>query len=237
MTKRIKQQRRGKGTPRFRSPSHRFKTKLSLRYKEGELLRAQVVDLIDDPARNAPLMKVLYDDGVEHYLIAPEGIMVGDIIESGEHAKPTLGSTLPLSKIPDGYYIYCIEKIPGDGGKFARSAGAYGILLSREEGKVYVKMPTKKILEFKPNARAMIGIAAGAGIKEAPLVKAGKAYYKHKAKNDIWPKVRGVKMSAYNHPHGGKQHHEGKPTTVSRNAPPGAKVGHIAARRTGRRRR
>ena len=65
-------------------------------------------------------------------------------------------------------------------------------------------------------------------------MKAGKAYYKNKGKATIWPYTRGVAMSPYSHPHGGKQHHEGRPTTVKRGAPPGQKVGHIAAKSTGR---
>ncbi|MEM4052736.1 MAG: 50S ribosomal protein L2, partial [Ignisphaera sp.] len=77
---------------------------------------------------------------------------------------------------------------------------------------------------------------AGGGRLEKPLLKAGNAYYKWRAKARKWPRVRGVAMNAVDHPHGGGSHQsESKPTTVSRRAPPGRKVGHIAARRTGRR--
>ena len=82
--------------------------------------------------------------------------------------------------------------------------------------------------------RATIGVVAGGGRKEKPFVKAGKKYHAMKAKAIKWPRVRGVAMNAVDHPFGGGRHqHTGKPTTVSRRMPPGRKVGHIAARRTG----
>jgi len=81
----------------------------------------------------------------------------------------------------------------------------------------------------------MIGVVAGGGRIDKPLLKAGNAYWKYKAKRNCWPKVRGVAMNPVDHPHGGGNHqHVGHPTTVSRMAPPGQKVGLIAARRTGR---
>lgn len=84
------------------------------------------------------------------------------------------------------------------------------------------------------SARATIGIVAGGGRIDKPLLKAGNAYHKYKAKRNCWPRVRGVAMNPVDHPHGGGNHqHVGHPTTVSRHAPPGQKVGLIAARRTG----
>ncbi|MEM4366527.1 MAG: 50S ribosomal protein L2 [Candidatus Anstonellales archaeon] len=233
MTKRIRSQRRGRGSKRFRSPGYRFVADIKLPEKEG---KAQVIDIIDDPGRNAPLVEVMFEDFTRGYMIAPEGAAVGDVFEIGGNARPAVGNVLKLKDIPDSFYVYNIEKVRGDGGKMVRSAGSYAIILSKEGNYVYVKMPTKKILKIDGECRAAIGVVAGGGVLEAPLVKAGNSYFKFKAKgNRRWPEVRGVKMSAYNHPHGGKQHHVGKPTTVSRHAPPGSKVGHIAARRTGRR--
>ncbi len=238
MGKRLKQQRRGKGTPRYRAPSHRAKVDVSFRVYDDEekagSLKGEIVEFIDDPFHHAPLMRVQLDNNEEVTLIAPEGVALHNVIEMGAQARLTLGGVYPLYKIPDGSYIYNIEKVPGDGGKFVRSPGSYAIVVSKEEDKVLVKLPSRSIVAFPPESRAQLGVVAGGGWKEKPLVKAGNAFYKYKARNRLWPKVRGVHMSAYNHPHGGKQHHEGKPTTVSRNAPPGAKVGHIAARSTGR---
>ena len=239
MGKRLKQQRRGKGTPRYRAPSHRAKCKVAFRVYDDEekagVLRGEVIDFIDDPFHNALVMKVKYDNGNYADLLAPEGIALHDMIEVGVLGRLSLGGIYPLFKLPDGAYIYNIEKEPGDGGKLVRSPCSYATIISKEEGKVYVKLPSRHIIALSPECRAQLGVVAGGGWKDKPLVKAGNAFYKNKARNRLWPKVRGVHMSAYNHPHGGKQHHEGKPTTVSRHAPPGAKVGHIAARSTGRR--
>lgn len=239
MGKRLKQQRRGRGTPRYLSPKARFKVALRYRnYDDVEktgVIRGQVLDFLDDPARNALLMQVKYDNNESGYLLAPEGICVGDYVELGVQAKVAFGNVLPLYRIPEGTYVYDIEMRPGDGGKLVRAPGAYGIVISREGGVVSIKLPSRKIIEVSSECRAQVGIVNGGGHREKPLMKAGNAHYKHKAKNKQWPKLRGVKMSAYNHPHGGKQHHVGKPTTVARGTPAGGKVGHIAARRTGRR--
>jgi large subunit ribosomal protein L2 len=199
------------------------------------VLTARVVDLVDDPMRTALLMKVRYDNGEQGYLLAPEGIAIGDTLDVGAQGRIKLGSVLPLYRIPDGAYIFNLEKIPGDGGKFIKASGSYAMVVAREKDLVYVKLPSKKVITLSGECRAQLGIVAGGGRLEMPMLKAGNAYYKYrKALKRLWPKNRGVHMAAYNHPHGGKQHHVGKPTTVSRGAPPGAKVGHIAARTTGR---
>ncbi len=239
MGKRLKPQRRGRGTPRWRSPKQRFKVKLRYRtYDDVEktgVIRGQVVDFLDDPGRSALLMKVKYDNNEEGFLLAPEGICEGDYVELGVQAKIAFGNVLPLYLIPEGTYIYNIEKIPGDGGKFIKAPGTFGVVVGREKDAVSIKLPSKKTILVSSESRAQVGIVNGGGIKERPLMKAGTAHYKHKAKSTrVWPKVRGVAMSAYNHPHGGKQHHAGTSTSVARGAPPGSKVGHIASRRTGR---
>ncbi|HIH22229.1 TPA: 50S ribosomal protein L2 [Candidatus Micrarchaeota archaeon] len=238
MGKRLKQQRRGKGTPRYRAPTARFKADLSYRsYDDVEktgVLRGQVLLFIDDPARDALLMKVKYDNGETGLLLAPEGIAIGDSVDAGAQARLTMGSVLPLYRLPDGAYIYNIERNAGDGGKFVKAPGSYANIISKEGGIVYVKLPSKAVVTLSNECRAQLGLVSGGGRGEKPLLRAGTAHYKYKAKNRMWPKIRGVHMAAYNHPHGGKQHHVGKPTTVARGAPPGSKVGHIAARSTGR---
>ncbi len=239
MGKKLKHQIRGKATPRYVAPSHRYKADVTYRpYDDVEktsALKGEILDFVDDPGRNTILAKVLLENKNVMYIIAPEGMAVGDEIEIGAQAQPTLGSILPLYAIPDGTYIYNIEKNPGDGGKFVRAAGTSAILVSKDDKYAYIKMPSKKVILFNLDCRAEIGVVAGGGFKEKPLLKAGNAYYKWKARNKLWPKNRGVKMSAYDHPFGGKEHHQGKSTTVKRSAPPGRKVGHISARQTGRR--
>ncbi len=239
MGKRLKQQRRGSGSPRYKFPRNRAKADLQHRnYDDVEktsVLRGEVIGFVDDPGRDSLLMCVRYDNNEEGLLVAPEGIAVHDYIEAGAQAKLTLGSVLPLYRIPDGAYIFNVERNPGDGGRLVRVPGGYATIISKEGGFVYVKLPSKATLILNNECRAQLGVVAGGGKLEKPLMKAGATFFKKKARHRLWPKPRGVHMAAYNHPHGGKQHHVGKPTTVSRYAPPGAKVGHIAARSTGRR--
>ncbi|MEM2909362.1 MAG: 50S ribosomal protein L2 [Candidatus Bilamarchaeaceae archaeon] len=238
MGKRLKSQRRGQARGRYLATTH-GKTDLSYRnYDDIEktgVLRAHVTGLIDDPARTAPLMAIRYENGETGYLLAPEGIAIGDVIDVGVQGRLLPGSVLPLYRIPDGTYVFNIEKTPGDGGKFVKTAGSYAVIVSREKDVIYVKLPSKKIVMLSGECRAQVGVVAGGGRLEKPLLKAGAAYYKYRrALKRYWPSNRGVHMAAYCHPHGGKQHHVGKPTTVGRGAPAGAKVGHIAARATGR---
>ncbi len=239
MGKRLKQQRRGDGTPAYRAPSARYKVDLQYRPYDDEekagVLRGQIVDFIDDPGRDAIVMEVLYENGERAYLLAHEGAAAGDYVEAGAQAKISSGNVLPLYRLPDGAYIFNVERNPGDRGKMIRTPGSYAIIVSREKDIVYVKLPSRQTLTLSADCRAQVGIVSGGGRGEKPLLKAGNAFYKyHVARNRMWPRSRGVKMSVYNHPHGGKQHHEGKPTTVARGTPPGRKVGHIAARSTGR---
>ncbi|MEM3399664.1 MAG: 50S ribosomal protein L2 [Candidatus Micrarchaeia archaeon] len=239
MGKHLRQQRRGKGSPTYRRPSHRFVSDARYRKydaleKEGSFL-GYVRDFVDDRARDPLLMDVVLENGENLMLIAPEGIKAGDTIEMGIKAKPTLGSVLPLAAIPDGLPIYNIELNPGDGGKFVRSAGACAYVVSHEENGVTIMLPSKKMRNFNPLCRAQVGVICAGGMKEKPIMKAGKKFYMMKARNLDYPCVRGVAMNPVAHPFGGKEHHRGRSSCVSRNAPPGRKVGHLAAKSTGRR--
>jgi large subunit ribosomal protein L2 len=239
MGKLLRQQRRGKGSVAYCAPSHRYKERLDyLKYEGVErngTLRGQVVRFTDDPARGALLMEVLFEDGKRHNFLAPEGIAIGDEIQSGPQSKIGRGFVLPLFRIPEGASIYNIEIAPGAGGQLVRAPGSYATVISREEGKVYIKMPSKQSLTLQGSCRAQLGIVCGGGRLEKPLLKAGANFFKKHAQNRKWPVNRGVHMSAYTHPFGGKQHHKGRGSMTSRNAPPGRKVGHIAARSVGRR--
>lgn len=239
MGKRLKQQKRGAGSPRYRAPSHRYKADLKYRpYDDVEktgVLTGKVIAFIDDPARTALLMKVKYDNDEIGILLAPEGIAIGDEIDVGANGRLLLGSVLPLYLIPDGAYIFNVERSPGDGGTMVKAAGSYANIIAKEKGIVYLKLPSRRTLVLSNECRAQLGVTAGGGRLEKPMLKAGSQYYKKKAQNRLWPVPRGVHQAAYTHPHGGKQHHVGKPTTVARGASPGSKVGHIAPRQTGRR--
>ncbi len=237
MGKRLKQQRRGKGGFAFRKPPNTFKADVNFNSLRSGKLIGEVMEFIDDPGHSAPLMVVKYENGSENTLIAPEGIRVGDRIEDGNGADISLGSITTLGAIPDGVPVYNIEMAPGDGGRISRSAGSYATVMAHSGNKVTVLLPSKHMLEIDPACRAEIGAVAGGGRKTQPIMKAGKNFYIKHAINARWPVNRGVKSNPVDHPFGGKQHHKGASSMVSRNAPPGAKVGHIAARRIGRKKR
>jgi len=238
MGKRLRQQKAGKGSMAYRRPSHRFKSDATYRsYDETEksgVMHGEIVDLVDDPAHTALLMEVRFENNESRTLIAPEGAMVGDAVSAGSRANVEIGNVIPLRDVPDGAPLYNIELVPGDGGKIVRSAGSAAYVVSHEEKGVLVRLPSKKVAMIGGLCRAQIGVISGGGRLERPLLKAGNSHYKFHATNRRWPHNRGVKMSAYNHPFGGKQHHKGKSSCTSRGAPPGRKVGHIGARSVGR---
>ncbi len=241
MGKRLTQQKRGKGSPAYKTPSHRFKAKTGFRnydaLEKESSIRGEIIGFVDDPGHQSLLMQVLYENGDISVLPATEGLKVGDHIDCGISAKAKPGNILPLGEIPEGSYIYNLEVRKGDKGKFVRSPGSYATLVAREGDNIIVKLPSKRLIKLSAECRAQIGVVAGGGRLEKPMLTAGHAHHKTKATNSRWPKVRGVAMNPVDHPHGGKQHHAGTSTSVSRNASPGQKVGHIASKRTGRKKK
>ncbi len=243
MPKRLRQQRAGKGTTTFRAPSFRYKYKA--RYKpldENEInkkIDGKIIEIFNDTARSAPLILVEYETGQQAIIQAPYGVKVGDKVEAGIDSDIKKGNVVPVGSIPAGTKIFNVELVPGDGGKLVRSAGSFARVVAHEKGKVIIMLPSKELKEFNSKCRATIGSIAGFGRKEKPVVKAGRHYHIKKARGKYWPIVAGVAMNRVTHPHGGKrrstQHSKKKP--VSRRAPPGRKVGSIAAKRTGRKKR
>ncbi|MFB6253491.1 MAG: 50S ribosomal protein L2 [Halobacteriaceae archaeon] len=235
MGRRIQGQRRGRGTPTFRAPSHRYKSELEHKRPEDDTVVGEVIDIEHDPARSAPVARVAFEDDDERLVLAPEGVGIGDTIEVGISASIEPGNTLPLAEIPEGVPICNIERQPGDGGVFARASGVNATLVTHERDVTVVQLPSDETKRLSPQCRATIGVVAGGGRKEKPFVKAGKKYHKMKSRGTKWPKVRGVAMNAVDHPFGGGgRQHPGRPKSVSGNAPPGRKVGDIRSRRTGR---
>lgn len=245
MGKRIIAQRRGKGSPTFKAPSHRYKGNLEhVRVDKTETVSGRIVEIVHDPARSAPIARITVDRGnegkkkvEERFIVVPEGVGEGDEISYGESAAIRTGNTVPLRHIPEGVMICNLEVRPNDGGKLVRSSGNCATLLAHEHetGRVLVVMPSGKKKWLSSDCFATIGVVAGGGRTEKPFVKAGKKYHKLKARAAKYPTVRGVAMNAVDHPHGGGGHqHVGKPKTPARGAPPGRKVGSIAARRTGK---
>ena len=222
----IRAQKKGKSR-RFRSPKRRGKIKSE--YFEGE---GKIIDIVHCIGR--PMIKVEME-GKKFFMIAPENVAVGDEITIGENADPITGNVLPLKNIPEGLPIFNVESTVGDNGSFIKSGGVSGIILSRGK-KCVVKFPSKKTIAINPNCKATIGIVAGSGRTDKPIVKAGIKYKMMKAKGKQYPVTSGTAMNSVDHPFGGKTK-PGIPKTVSRHAPPGAKVGSISAKKTGKRKR
>ena len=229
MGKRIIARRRGKGR-KYSAPSHRYKGKAT-HLPQG---KGEVMDIVHDPLHTAPLARIRHESGKNIWTLAHEGLRVGETLESGVDAPITIGNTLPLGNIPEGTTIFNIEKNIGDGGKFARSGGSNAIVVSHGP-KTVVKLPSGKLMHLNNTCMATIGVLAGGGRGDKPFTKAGNKWHSIKSKATNYPRVSGVAMNPVDHPHGGGAHqHVGKSSTVSRRAPPGRKVGSIAARRTGR---
>jgi large subunit ribosomal protein L2 len=236
MGARIQGQRRGRGGPTFRAPSHRYKSDKQHKTTEDDgTISGTVVDIEHDPARSAPLADVEFEDDDRRLVLAPEGVTVGEEIQVGVSAEIKPGNTLPLAEIPEGVPVCNVESKPGDGGKFARASGVSATLLTHDRDVTVVQLPSDEVKRLNPECRATIGVVAGGGRTEKPFVKAGNKHHKMKSRGTKYPRVRGVAMNAIDHPFGGGgRQHPGKPKSISRDAPPGRKVGDIASKRTGR---
>ncbi|MBW2983680.1 50S ribosomal protein L2 [Candidatus Woesearchaeota archaeon] len=237
MGKNLVQQARGKGSPTYKSPSFRYKGAAKHIPIYDKDMKGEIIDLVHCQGHSAPLAVIMY--GKEKCIIqAPEGVRVGDVIEAGNDVKPKVGNTLPLSNVPEGTQIYNIENSPGDGGKFCRSSGSFAKIITKLPTGISVLLPSGKRKLFRHDCRATIGVVAGSGRTEKPFLKAGKMYHKMRAKNKLWPITSGTSMNAVDHPFGsGGSSTKGRPTQASRNAPPGRKVGKIAPRITGKRKK
>jgi len=204
-------------------------------------LRGLVKEIVHDPGRGAPLAKVVFRDPYRYKtrtetFIATEGLATGTFVYAGKKASIAVGNILPVSRLPEGTIVCNVEEQPGDRGSLARTSGNYATVIGHdpENGKTRIRLPSGAKKTIHSNARATIGIVAGGGRPDKPLLKAGRAYHKYKAKRNCWPKTRGVAMNPVDHPHGGGNHqHIGKASTISRHASAGQKSGLLAARRTG----
>lgn len=201
-----------------------------------------MTDFVHDPGRGAPLARVEFRDPYRYrtckeLFLAVEGMHTGQFVYTGKKAQLKVGNVVPVGLMPEGAIVCNVEERPGDGGKLARASGDYATIVAhnRDLNKTRLRLPSGSKKVVSSDARAAIGVVAGGGRIDKPIMKAGRAFYKFSQKRHSWPKVSGVKMNPVDHPFGGGNHeHIGKPSTVSRYAPPGRKVGLIAARRTGR---
>ncbi len=232
MGKRIISQRRGKGSPTYRSPGHKGKGQVS--HVQEESVSGTVVDLVHDPARSAPVAVVEYEDVGNRNILVPEGVSIGDEIHVGISAPVEPGNTLPLREIPEGVPICNIELKPGDGGTIARSTGTYGFVVTHTAGSTRVRLPSGEFKDMDPDCRATIGQVAGGGRTDKEFRKAGQVHHKSRAEGKLYPRVSASAMNAVDHPFGGSTS-PGRPKTVSHSTSPGAKAGNIGASRSGKR--
>ena len=230
MGKRIIQQRRGRGTHTYKVRRKAFRFKLQ--YPPRLSGEGSVTKLFNSSAHSAPLAKIKHSDGT-FFMPAFKGMVEGQKINFDKKIKD--GSIVKLKDIPVKTKIYNIESRPGDGGIFIKSAGNSAVINRAVGESAFVLMPSKKEKKFNQNCRAVVGIAAGAGRLDKPIIKAGKQHYIKKSKSKLWPRTSAVKMNAIDHPFGSGRGKNVKSKVAKRNAPPGRKVGLLRPRRTGKR--
>ncbi|NOY14796.1 MAG: 50S ribosomal protein L2 [bacterium] len=172
--------------------------------RNKENIPAKVAALEYDPNRTAFIALLHYADGEKRYIIAPEGLKVGDTIMSGSKAEVKLGNWLPLHKIPVGTEVSCIEIRPGKGAQLVRSAGTFAVVKSVDEDKVHLQLASSEIRAFSPQAKAMVGRVSNPDWHNIKLGKAGRKRWM-----GIRPTVRGVAQHPGSHPHGGGEGRSG----------------------------
>ena len=219
MPKRIDSRRRGKGKPKFTPRTHRSVGRISLPQKNT---KGVILDLVHDNIKSAPIMVVEFEDEMV-LLSAPLGVKVGD----GVNVKQ-------LKDMNEGDEICNVETRPNGGPRLARASGVIARIVSKDENRVVISLPSKKTKTLHPTCRAVIGKVGGGGRKDKPLLKAGNAYYANRSKGKIWPRNAASARNPVDHPFGGGDRRPGKHKTVSRHASSGRKVGSIAAKRTGK---
>ena len=188
----------GKITVRHRGGGVKRKYRLIDFKRRKDGITAMVTAIEYDPNRSANIALITYKDGEKAYIIAPKGLTVGTVIESGENVDIKVGNALPIMNIPVGTVIHNIELKPGKGASLARSAGASAQILGREEKYVLIRLASGETRKILGTCRATIGVV---GNEDYSLVKIGKAgRTRHKG---FRPTVRGSVMNPNDHPHGG----------------------------------
>jgi large subunit ribosomal protein L2 len=188
----------GQITSRHRGGGHKR------RYRNVDFTRArhneaaQVLSIEYDPNRSARIALIEYPDKTKSYILAPDGIRVGESVMSGAQAEVKTGNHLPLRNIPEGTSIHNIELEPGRGGKIVRSAGALATILAKEVDQVHVKLPSGEVRLFKSDSYATVGQCSNTDHENVMLGKAGRSRWL-----GIKPQTRGVVMNPCDHPMGG----------------------------------
>lgn len=188
----------GKMTMRYMGGGHKRMYRIIDFLRDKENMPATVKTIEYDPNRNARIALVAYADGEKKYIIAPNGLKVGQVVSSGKGVAPEIGNTLFLSDIPMGTIIHNIELRPGQGASMARSAGTYAQLLSREGKYAIIKLPSGETRMVLVTCRATIGAVSNPDHSNEQSGKAGRNRWLGRR-----PRVRGVVMNPVDHPMGG----------------------------------
>jgi large subunit ribosomal protein L2 len=187
----------GRVTSRHRGGGHKRRYRI-IDFKRFRNDEAKVISIEYDPNRTARIALIQYADGEKNYIIAPDGIKVGESIFSSNNAEIKTGNTMELSSIPLGTFLHNLELKPGKGGQIVRSAGSSAQLVAKDEKYCQVKLPSGEVRMFLSNCKATIGVVSNIDHENISVGKAGRTRWK-----GIRPHVRGVAMNPVDHPMGG----------------------------------
>jgi len=188
----------GKVTVRFRGGGARRIYRVIDFKRNKDDVAATVQSIEYDPNRNCFISLVQYEDGEKRYILAPDGIKIGMIIESGTTVEPKIGNSMPLSAIPVGVEIHNIEMTAGQGGKLVRSAGGVARLMAKDGGWASIILPSGEMRTIRKECRATVGHLSNSDYQNVKIGKAGR-----KRHMGIKPHVRGKAMNPVAHPMGG----------------------------------
>ena len=191
---------RGKITVRHRGGGYRPKYRIIDFKRNKDGIPGTVATIEYDPNRTANIALINYADGEKRYIIAPNKLTVGDVIESGAEADIKIGNALPLANIPVGTVIHNVELKPGKGGQLVRSAGNGAQLMAKEGQFAQVRLPSGEVRKVRIECRATIGEVGNLDHQNIQIGKAGR-----KRHMGIRPTVRGSVMNPNDHPHGGSE--------------------------------
>ena len=187
----------GRITVRHRGGGNKIKYRI-IDFKRMSEVPATVIAIEYDPNRSAFIALLQDENGTKSYIVAPEGLKVGDVVRSGATADIKVGNTLPIANIPTGTFIHNVELYPGKGAQLARSAGVMAQLISKDGGIAQVRLPSGEVRIIRLDCKATIGQVGNFEHNTIKVGKAGKTRHK-----GIRPTVRGSVMNPCDHPHGG----------------------------------
>jgi len=194
---------RGRVTVRHRGGGHKRRYRI-IDFKRDKRGVATVKSIEYDPNRTARIALVLFEDGTKRYIVAPDTVVVGDIVQSGGSAPVNTGNSRPLGTLPTGTLVHNIESTPGKGGQIAKSAGAVAQVMAHESGYTLVRLPSGEMRRLLSDCSATVGQVSNLDHKNQKLGKAGRN--RHRGRR---PTVRGSVMSPAAHPHGGGEGRSG----------------------------